>query len=66
MFVISVVNNYAEHYDHLSQFYDRFYDNENAASVAIKYLDLQPEDKLADVGGGTGGVAEIIHKKVGK
>ena len=66
MFAISVVNEHAEHYDHLSQFYDRFYDNETAASVAIKYLDLQPEDRLADVGGGTGGVAELIYKRVGK
>ena len=69
MFAISVVNDYTEHYDHLSQFYDRVYGNENTssvASVAIKYLDLQPDDMLADVGGGTGGIAEIIHKKVGK
>lgn len=34
--------------------------------MAIKYLNLQPEDRLADVAGGTGGVAEIIHKRVGK
>ena len=34
--------------------------------MAIKYLNLQPEDRLADVAGGTGGVAEIIHKRVGE
>ena len=57
---------HADHYDRLSQCYDQFYDNETVATLAIKYLDLQPEDRLADVGGGTGGVAEIIHKRVGK
>ena len=58
--------NYADHYDRVSQSYDQFFDNEAAATEVIKYLDLQPEDKLADVGGGTGAMAEILHKKVGK
>ena len=57
---------HADHYDHLSQCYDQFYDNEAAAKMVIKYLDLQPEDRLADVGGGTGGLAEAICKRVGK
>ena len=61
-----LVMNYADHYDRLSQCYDQFYDNETAAKEIIKYLDLQPEDRLVDVGGGTGAMAEVIHKKVGK
>ena len=66
MFTISVVHDHVGHYDHMSQFYDQYFDNETAATMAIKYLNLQPEDRLADVGGGTGCIAEIIHKRVGK
>ena len=55
-----------DHYDQLAHCYDEFNDNEPAATLAIKYLDLQPEDRVADVGGGTGSIAEVMYKRVGK
>ena len=40
--------------------------HEGFTDIAIKYLDLKPTDKLADIGGGTGAVAEMISKRTGE
>ena len=35
------------------------------ADTVIRLLNLQPDDRLVDVGGATGGVAEIIWTRAG-
>lgn len=35
------------------------------AELAIKWASITPDDKVVDIGGGTGGVAEIIKTKAG-
>ena len=55
------------HYDKRADKIDDLWDFvlEGYADTAIKYLDLKPTSKLADIGGGTGAVAEIISRKAG-
>ena len=55
-----------DHYDQLAKYYDQFHDGDAVTMLAIEYLDLQPDDRVADIGGGTGSIAEVMHKKVGK
>ena len=36
------------------------------AELAVKYLDLRPGDRVADVGAGTGSVTHRVWKKAGQ
>ena len=59
--------NYVGHYDRLADKYDQFYGyrNDTMAELAIKWTSITPNDKVVDIGGGSGGVAEIIKTKAG-
>lgn len=58
---------FIEHYRKIADNYDKFFSSHYnfQADTAIRLLDLQPNDRLVDVGGGTGGVAKIIWTKAG-
>ena len=72
--IICVVENlitryvFRDHYDLLACSYDDLYQPIFKASLApiIKNLALHPRDVLVDIGGGTGNLAEMIYKQVGK
>ena len=36
------------------------------AELVVRYLQLEPDDHLADVGGGTGAVSHLMWKKAGE
>ena len=39
---------------------------EPIAEFIVQYLQLEPDDHLADVGGGTGAVSHLVWKKAGE
>ena len=39
---------------------------EPMADLVVKYLPLDPDDHLADVGGGTGAISHLVWKKAGE
>ena len=59
---------FAAHYDQLAAQYDSFYwyTREAFSELAVKRLGIVPSDRVADVGGGTGAVSELIARKVGE
>ena len=56
-----------DHFHKIAAKYDELFGTHysSIADRTIRLLDLQPDDKLVDVGGATGGVAEIIWKRAG-
>ena len=56
-----------DHYSKIAGRYDEFYNSDysNLSDTAIRLLKLQADDKVVDIGGGTGGVAETIRTSVG-
>ena len=58
---------YIDHFHKIAGKYDELFGAHYSrlADTAIRLLDLQPGDRLVDVGGGTGGVAEIIWTRAG-
>ena len=59
---------YIAHYNNLAEHYDSLYAyvNEKTSEIVIQWLSLTPDDRLADIGGGTGGVSESIWKSAGR
>ena len=57
-----------EHYDSIARGYDDLYSHwiSRCADLAVKWLAIQPQDKIADIGGGTGAIAEAIKMKCGE
>ena len=56
------------HYDRIAEKYDEymFYWYEPIAQLVARHLDLKPDDRVADIGGGTGGVAHRLWKIAGQ
>ena len=56
------------HYDRIAEKYDNymFYWFEPMAELAVKHLDIKPDDRVADVGAGTAGVAHRLWKRAGQ
>ena len=56
-----------DHYSNIADNYDKFFASHYGfvADATIRLLGLQPDDKLVDVGGGTGGVARAIWTRAG-
>ena len=56
-----------DHYNKIAGEYDHLYDHvfEVIVAVAVKHLNLSPDDRLAEIGGGTGEVAHLIWKMAG-
>ena len=59
---------FAEHYNAIAKNYDDLYGfwYEPMAKALIPLLKLSPHDKIADIGGATGGVAERIGSLTGE
>ena len=59
--------NFTDHYNKIAGEYDHLYDHvfEAIVAVAVKHLNLSPDDRLAEIGGGTGEVAHLIWKMAG-
>ena len=58
--VVKHFTDVASHYDDLYEFmYDYL------PELAIKHLELKPDDVLADIGAGTGAISSLIWKKAG-
>ena len=57
-----------EHYNSIARGYDDLhrYWTSRCADLAVKWLAIQPQDKIADIGGGTGAIAEAIKMKCGE
>ena len=56
----SIYSDVAASYDKLSDFkYDPI------SRLAVQHLELQPRDKLVDIGAGTGAQSHLIWKKAG-
>ena len=57
-----------EHYDSIARGYDDLhrYWTSRCADLVVKWLAIQPQDKIADIGGGTGAIAEAIKMKCGE
>ena len=57
-----------EHYNSIARGYDDLHSHwiSRCADLAVKWLAIQPQDKIADIGGGTGAVAEAIKMKCGE
>ena len=51
----------------MAERYETFhsYVRDKASEIAIRWLSLTPDDRLADIGGGTGYIAESIWKSAG-
>ena len=51
----------------MAERYETFhsYVRDKASEIAIRWLSLTPDDRLADIGGGTGCIAESIWKSAG-
>lgn len=56
------------HYKAVAKDYDSFigYMYDEVADITCRWLNLQPSDSLADIGGGTGAISSLIHGKAGK
>ena len=57
-----------DHYDSLAKNYDDLHTHwtSRCAELAAKWLAIQSQDKIADIGGGTGAVAEAIKMRCGE
>ena len=57
----------SDHYDNLEENYDEFYQpfHSGVLEKSLEHLKLQPDDRLVDVGGGTGALAETMSKRAG-
>ena len=57
----------ADHYNNLEEKYDEFYRpfHSGVLDKALQHLNLQPDDRLVDIGGGTGALAEIMAERAG-
>ena len=58
---------YIDHYNKIAGEYDHLFDHvyETIAAIAVKHLNLSPDDHLAEIGGGTGEVTHLIWKMAG-
>ena len=58
---------FTDHYNKIAGEYDHLYDHvyEAIVAVAVKHLNLSPDVRLAEIGGGTGEVAHLIWKMAG-
>ena len=63
----STSSNVLKHYSDVAARYDELYEftNEYIAEFAVKHLRLNPDDRLTDIGAGTGAVTSLIWKKSG-
>jgi len=52
----TVASEYDHHHGHVYEF---------LATVALKHLNLSPDDRLVEIGGGTGEVAHLLWKMAG-
>ena len=59
--------NVSVHYSDIAGHYDNIYDftNNYMAGFAIKHWPLKPDDRLVDIGAGTGQISSLIWKKAG-
>ena len=55
------------HYSDVAGHYDDMYGftNNYTAEFAVKHLQLKPDDRLVDIGAGTGQISSLIWKKAG-
>ena len=62
------LSGFPAHYDRIAEKYDdyMFYWYEPITKVVVKHLDIKPEDRVADVGAGTAGVAHRLWKRAGQ
>ena len=58
---------FTDHYNKIAGEYDHLFDHvyEAIVAIAVKHLNLSPDDRLAEIGGGTGEVAHLIWKMAG-
>ena len=58
---------FPDHYDNLEENYDKFYQpfHSGILEKCLEHLKLEPDDRLVDVGGGTGALAETMSKRAG-
>ena len=58
---------FAAHYNTVASEYDSHHGHayEFIATVALKHLNLSPDDRLVEIGGGTGEVAHLLWKMAG-
>ena len=58
---------FTDHYNKIAVEYDHLYDHvyEAIVAVTVKHLNLSPDDRLAEIGGGTGEVAHLIWRMAG-
>ena len=57
-----------EHYKELAPLYDDFqhFHYENLAKLAVRELELKPQDGLVDIGAGTGAITHLCWKIAGR
>ena len=62
------LDNVVERYKKAAPKYDQFYNYvySEKASITVRWLDLSTNDRLADVGGGTGGISTLVWKEASK
>ena len=55
------------HYSDIAGHYDDMYGftNDYTAEFVVKHLQLKPDDRLVDIGAGTGQISSLIWKKAG-
>ena len=60
-------NRISKHYADIADKYDDLYSftYDYIAEFAVRHMDLEVDDLLADIGAGTGGVTSLIWKKAG-
>ena len=58
---------FTDHYNKIAGEYDHLFGHifEAIAAVAVKHLNLSPDDRLVEIGGGTGEEAHLIWKMAG-
>ena len=63
-----MADNVVQHYKKVAPKYDQFYNYiySEQANITVRWLDLSPSDRLADVGGGTGGISTLVWKEASK